>query len=254
MAISLKQPIKCINELCQIYFVSKSKTQKNCSNKCSQASRKASGYKQICSEETKLKMSLSHKGKIKSEEHLENISKSLRGRKLSDETKKKIRDSQKGKKLTGSHLLNVIKNNNLKKGIKRPIFSKEVRYKMSISQKKRFLTEDIWNKGLKGYNSGDKHPNWKGGITSENRKQRIIFRRTLQTKIFNRDGYKCVKCQSNKNLSVDHIKSWASFPELRFTMSNCQTLCMHCHFYKTFGKNISRNTTWGHNLSKIINK
>lgn len=42
---------------------------------------------------TKNKISQSHKGKIKSKEHLLHISQSLKGRKLSEETKQKIKDA-----------------------------------------------------------------------------------------------------------------------------------------------------------------
>lgn len=31
---------------------------------------------------------------------------------------------------------------------------------------------------------------------------------------------------------------------------NCQTLCMGCHYKKTFNKELPNGTVWGHNLKK----
>lgn len=50
------------------------------------------------SEETKLKMSNSHKGYVKTEEHRKNLSKSLKGKNVSEETKEKNRLANQGSK------------------------------------------------------------------------------------------------------------------------------------------------------------
>jgi len=51
-------------------------------------------------------------------------------------------------------------------------------------------------------------------------------------------------------LQVAHIMSWADYPELRFNLDNCRTLCMACHYFETFGRELPEDvTTWGHNLS-----
>lgn len=44
-----------------------------------------------------------------------------------------------------------------------------------------------------------------------------------------RDGYKCKKCGSKIRLQTHHIRPWAQFPTLRFTVSNGITLCRLCH-------------------------
>lgn len=89
-------------------------------------------------------------------------------------------------------------------------------------------------------------------ITPFDRRERLRFRNTMQKLIFIRDEYICQICFSEKsgNLSVDHIKSWAKFPELRFIASNCRTLCMACHYYVTFKRKIPEGLIWGHNLCK----
>lgn len=31
------------------------------------------------------------------------------------------------------------------------------------------------------------------------------------------------------NLEMDHIKEWCNYPNLRYEISNCRTLCKACH-------------------------
>lgn len=102
-----------------------------------------------------------------------------------------------------------------------------------------------WNKGLKGYRAGVKHPwmakgkdhyNWKGGITPENVKIRNSEEgRLWRNAVFARDRYTCIwcgaKCGNGKRviLHADHIKPFYLYPELRFAIDNGRTLCINCH-------------------------
>ena len=84
---------------------------------------------------------------------------------------------------------------------------------------------------------GENHYNWKGGITPESKKQRDRFHKYFTPKIFKRDDYTCQICRKKGvELQVDHIASWAEFKELRFDPDNCRTLCKSCHYFITFGK------------------
>lgn len=59
-------------------------------------------------------------------------------------------------------------------------------------------------------------------------KQRINDK--LRAMVFERDGYRCVECGSNKRLSADHI-----IPESKggqATLDNLQTLCRPCNSEK----------------------
>lgn len=47
--------------------------------------------------------------------------------------------------------------------------------------------------------------------------------------VFDRDGSKCVKCGSYKDIQAHHKLSWALWPEKRFDVENGQTLCRSCH-------------------------
>lgn len=80
--------------------------------------------------------------------------------------------------------------------------------------------------------SGEKAPNWRGGLTSINAKIRNSLEyKEWRSGVFKRDNYVCViggKDHGNK-LHADHVKSFAHYPELRFDLSNGRTLCINCH-------------------------
>lgn len=100
---------------------------------------------------------------------------------------------------------------------------------------------------------GETHWNWKGGITSADKKERLKFRQTMQQVILARDNYTCQICdQYGGSLQIDHIKGWADYPELRFELDNCRTVCMACHYFVTFKRKMPEGTIWGHNLSKRV--
>lgn len=115
-----------------------------------------------------------------------------------------------------------------------------------------------WNKGITAQDdsrilSGEANPAWKGGVTPKNRLERVRFQQTTQPLIFKRDNYTCQVCdQTGGYLQVDHIKGWSEYPELRFELDNCRTLCMACHYYVTFKRKIPKGIIWGHNLSRRI--
>lgn len=79
--------------------------------------------------------------------------------------------------------------------------------------------------------SGKFHWNYQGGISAENH----IIRNSTQmkiwrTKVFERDSFCCQHClKKGGELNAHHIKSFASFPDLRFDVSNGITLCKECH-------------------------
>lgn len=84
---------------------------------------------------------------------------------------------------------------------------------------------------------GEGNPSWRGGVSKDRKRQSYeeqnghkIWRKA----VFERDNYTCVNC--NKKgcyIEADHIKPWARFKELRFDVSNGQTLCKKCHGIKT---------------------
>lgn len=91
------------------------------------------------------------------------------------------------------------------------------------------------NKGRKMLQTiGNKHWNWKGGITPERTK--IYFSKEYKEwvkKVYQRDNYTCQKCGDNtgNNLKPHHKNSFTDYPELRFDINNGITLCENCHIY-----------------------
>lgn len=80
------------------------------------------------------------------------------------------------------------------------------------------------------YNSGEKHHNWKGGISPQVEKDRkAAGSKPWRNAVLKRDGYKCIWCGVTERLEVDHIMPWSIFPRLRFEVSNGRTLCHDCH-------------------------
>jgi 5-methylcytosine-specific restriction endonuclease McrA len=79
--------------------------------------------------------------------------------------------------------------------------------------------------------SGDRHPQWRGGVTPENERLRKSPEYKLWRKaVFERDKYTCIFCgQVGDDLVADHIKPFSLFPELRFAIDNGRTLCDKCH-------------------------
>ena len=53
---------------------------------------------------------------------------------------------------------------------------------------------------------------------------------------FERDGYKCQICGSQKYLCGHHVKERAQYPELAYEISNIVTLCKSCHAKQHPGK------------------
>ena len=81
---------------------------------------------------------------------------------------------------------------------------------------------------------GEKSYTWKGGVTPINKKARQTFELKLwREAVLERDDYTCQFCGIKKGkrqgMEVDHIKSFARFPELRTSIENGRTLCNPCH-------------------------
>lgn len=92
------------------------------------------------------------------------------------------------------------------------------------------------------YRNGVLATNWRGGITPLIKQERAKFREEIKHLVFERDNYTCQLCGARNGngkdiyLQVDHIQSWRDYVELRFSIDNCRTLCMACHYEVTFGR------------------
>ncbi len=89
----------------------------------------------------------------------------------------------------------------------------------------------IFTKG-NSLNKGDKHWNWKGGVSFENNNE-FYWRKEwkeVRDKCYKRDNYTCQICR-RKGLYINahHIMSRRDFPELELDLSNLLTVCISCH-------------------------
>ena len=163
----------------------------------------------------------------------------LFGHSVSEETRKKLREFNLGKKRSEESIEKCRKANFGKKR------SEESKHRMSLVQKGQRLGRVPWNKGKKGVQvcseetrnlyrrqrGGDKNSNWRGGITSINKKIRYSMEYKLWRKsVFERDNWTCIWCgQVGGKLHADHIKPFSLYAELRLDINNGRTLCIVCH-------------------------
>lgn len=56
-----------------------------------------------------------------------------------------------------------------------------------------------------------------------------------RTSVFVRDGFRCQKCGTRRDIQAHHIKTWKNNKELRYEVSNGVTLCRDCHLQEHGG-------------------
>lgn len=98
-------------------------------------------------------------------------------------------------------------------------------------------------KKMSNAQKGERGSGWRGGLLEINKKLRKSLEyRLWRESVFKRDNYTCIwfgaRSGNGKTIIIqaDHIKRFAYYPELRFSIDNGRTLCVPCH--KTTG-------TWG---------
>lgn len=84
-------------------------------------------------------------------------------------------------------------------------------------------------KGLAG--RGANSPNWKGGTTPDRDKfYNSKEWKKIRIQAFERDNYTCQTCdRRGGDLEANHIKPRSTFPELKLSIDNIETLCVLCH-------------------------
>lgn len=113
--------------------------------------------------------------------------------------------------------------------------------------------------GLKDYQSGPKHWNWKGGVTPTLKKLRFTSEyRKWRTLVYERDNYTCQFCGVRGGvLNADHIIPFAQIVEregwvLLYDINNGRTLCEDCH--KTTPTYGGRRKAWDEEFATVSNK
>jgi 5-methylcytosine-specific restriction endonuclease McrA len=103
------------------------------------------------------------------------------------------------------------------------------RYNVKFCSKKCF--DDYKREHAQELMGGSKHWNWKGGITTKNRKLRHKWEyKQWRIAVIKRDDYTCRLCGSKVERPVaHHIFDFQTYPELRYDVDNGITLCRACH-------------------------
>lgn len=187
------------------------------------------------SEETKKKIGLANKGKVRSEKTKKQISKTMTGKHRSDETKKKISKARKDKGFV-KHGKGSPNWQGGKIKVNCSYCNKEIkRIRFHIDKNKHhFCNRECQAKWRSENIFGENHPSWKEDedcITFEGKRIRMsIEYRLWRESVFARDNYICQSCgQKGGILNAHHIKSFAKYPELRFAINNGITYCENCH-------------------------
>lgn len=160
------------------------------------------GLKCPHSEETKIKIGLGNKGKTRSEE-----------------TKQKI-----SKIVTANP--NMYWKDKKRPEVSQWLHTKEVAKKISDTLRAKITLGERFG----GNQIGEKNPSWKGGVSRAYKSGYYsIEYKEWRKAVFERDGYACRICGHNGFITAHHIKSFAHYPELRFELNNGMTLCEECH-------------------------
>lgn len=149
---------------------------------------------------TLAKMSLTRKGRPKSDAHKIALSNAQKGRRLTLAHRQKLRIAKLGTTIPTA-----------------------TRARMSIAQKL------IGNRPP--CLTGSSSPTWKGGLTTKSKQIRnSAAYATWRSHVFNRDDYTCQGCgQRGGELQADHELPFSQYPDLRFEILNGRTLCVPCH-------------------------
>jgi hypothetical protein len=122
-----------------------------------------------------------------------------------------------------------------KKGLKN-IMPEEEKRRLVASLKKFYQDNPHKRLEISNRMKGSKNVLWKGGITPINTKIRMSLEYKLwREAVFKRDNWTCIWCGARSKvgekveIQADHIKPFAKYPELRFSIDNGRTLCRPCH-------------------------
>jgi len=104
------------------------------------------------------------------------------------------------------------------------VCNKKYKVKKYRAKNSKFCSKECYEKGRHLIMpKGEKHPNWKGGISN-----RPFLIKKIHKKLKKAIG-RCQICGRIDNLHVHHIEKWSENLEKRYDESNLIVVCSNCH-------------------------
>jgi len=135
-------------------------------------------------------------------------------------------------------------------------------HRLGIKPKPRIVTQRGHKKSIEHrrkiseiakQRTGSKNANWRNGATKYNMLIRGKQWRERRRLVLARDNYECVKCGSDIDLHIHHIKPVNEFPELVNDLDNLKTLCAKCHRKLHFPKENPANSVKTRTVNAELN-
>ncbi len=169
------------------------------------------------------------RGKKKSQEHKNKLSKANQGKKQTEETRQKIGEKSKGR-IVSEEVKQKIRESKI--GKNNPMYGKGGELSPTYGRKHTKEDRQKISEALIGLFKGSKHPNWNNGSSFE--PYGLEFNKDLKQQVLERDNYtcQCPDCEHKTNkLDIHHI----DYDKENNNLENLITLCASCHT-KTNGK------------------
>lgn len=183
--------------------------------------------KRAHTEETKKRISESHKGKgLGKDNPMYGKSSWNKGKKMSEESRKKLSESCKGRTPwnKGKKCPSLSGENNSFYGRRHTKETKERLRQIHIGMRASEETKIKMSKIREGKYIGEKSSRWKGGISKL--PYAFDFDKKLKKEIKKRDRYRCQNCRKKKRLCIHHI----DYDKMNSNPTNLITLCISCNF------------------------
>lgn len=83
-------------------------------------------------------------------------------------------------------------------------------------------------------------------------KSKLLTREQFRASVLKRDGYKCVVCHTDANLTVHHIMDRKLFVDGGYYVDNGVTVCDECHWEMELSKILPHEVRLIANITNII--
>lgn len=114
---------------------------------------------------------------------------------------------------------------------------------IDINKEKYICPECAKEKAISHVPRGEESPQWRGGVLTENIKQRHSKEyANWRMEVFKKDWYTCQCCGSSKDIQAHHINPFSKYDDMRLDVQNGMCLCSLHHqtnnsgsFHNTYG-------------------